>query len=157
MMHLRLITVGKLKEQWLRDGYDEYAKRLRRYCQLELVELAEARLSENPSSAEIAAALDAEGKEILKRCEGKVIAMCIEGKQLSSEQLSQKIDAFSQESGTLCFVIGSSFGLHDSVKQRADLRLSMSPMTFTHQIARVLLMEQIYRAYQISTGGKYHK
>lgn len=156
-MHLRLITVGKLKEQWLRDGYDEYAKRLRRYCQLELVELAEARLSENPSSAEIAAALDAEGKEILKRCEGKVIAMCIEGKQLSSEQLSQKIDAFSQESGTLCFVIGSSFGLHDSVKQRADLRLSMSPMTFTHQIARVLLMEQIYRAYQISTGGKYHK
>lgn len=156
-MHLRLITVGKLKEQWLRDGYDEYAKRLRRYCQLELVELAEARLSENPSSAEIAAALDAEGKEIFKRCEGKVIAMCIEGKQLSSEQLSQKIDAFSQESGTLCFVIGSSFGLHDSVKQRADLRLSMSPMTFTHQIARVLLMEQIYRAYQISTGGKYHK
>lgn len=156
-MHLRLITVGKLKEQWLRDGYDEYAKRLRRYCQPELVELAEARLSENPSSAEIAAALDAEGKEILKRCEGKVIAMCIEGKQLSSEQLSQKIDAFSQESGTLCFVIGSSFGLHDSVKQRADLRLSMSPMTFTHQIARVLLMEQIYRAYQISTGGKYHK
>ena len=156
-MHLRLITVGKLKEQWLRDGYDEYAKRLRRYCQLELVELAEARLSENPSSAEIAAALDAEGKEILKRCEGKVIAMCIEGKQLSSEQLSRKIDAFSQESGTLCFVIGSSFGLHDSVKQRADLRLSMSPMTFTYQIARVLLMEQIYRAYQISTGGKYHK
>lgn len=157
MIHLRLITVGKLKEQWLRDGYDEYAKRLQRYCRLELVELAEARLSENPSEAEIAAALEQESREILKRCEGKVIAMCIEGKQLSSEQLSAKIDAFAQESGSISFVIGSSFGLHDSVKQRADLRLSMSPMTFTHQIARVLLAEQIYRAFQISTGGKYHK
>ena len=156
-MHLRLITVGKLKEQWLRDGYDEYAKRLQRYCKAELVEFPEAKLSETPSAAEIAAALDAEGKEILKRCEGRVIAMCIEGKLMSSEQLSAKMDAFAQESGTVCFVIGSSFGLHESVKQRADLRLSMSPMTFTHQIARVLLMEQIYRAYQISTGGKYHK
>ncbi len=156
-MHLRLITVGKLKEQWLRDGFDEYAKRLQRYCKAELVELPEAKLSETPSAAEIAAALDAEGKEILKRCEGCVIAMCIEGKLLSSEQLSKKMDDFAQKSGTVCFVIGSSFGLHESVKQRADLRLSMSPMTFTHQIARVLLMEQIYRAYQISTGGKYHK
>ncbi len=156
-MHLKLITVGKLKEQWLRDGYEEYAKRLQRYCKAELVELPESRLSETPSAGEIAAALENEGKEILKRCEGKVIAMCIEGKLLSSEQLAEKMDVFAQESGTVCFIIGSSFGLADAVKQRADLRLSMSPMTFTHQIARVLLMEQIYRAYQISTGGKYHK
>lgn len=156
-MHLRMITVGKLKEQWLRDGYEEYAKRLRRYCRLELIELPEARLPEHPSAGEIASALESEGKEILKRCEGKVIALCIEGKPCSSEQLAQKIEAFSQQAGTICFIIGSSFGLHESVKQRADFRLSMSPMTFTHQIARVLLSEQIYRAYQITTGGKYHK
>ncbi len=88
-MHLKLITVGKLKEQWLRDGYEEYAKRLQRYCKAELVELPESRLSETPSAGEIAAALENEGKEILKRCEGKVIAMCIEGKLLSSEQLAE--------------------------------------------------------------------
>lgn len=156
-MHLRMITVGKLKEKWLRDGYEEYAKRLGRYCRLELIELPEARLPEHPSGGEIACALESEGKEILKRCEGKVIALCIEGKPCSSEQLAQKIEAFAQQCGTICFIIGSSFGLHESVKQRADFRLSMSPMTFTHQIARVLLSEQIYRAYQILTGGKYHK
>ena len=157
-MQIHLITVGRLKEQWLRDAYAEYEKRLSRYCRLTLTELPEARLSESPADAEIAAALSQEGKAILNACRGKIIAMCIEGKLRSSEEFAAMLDqtALSGDS-TVSFVIGSSFGLAPEVKNRADLRFSMSPMTFTHQIARVLLMEQLYRACQISTGGKYHK
>lgn len=157
-MQIHLITVGRLKEQWLRDAYAEYEKRLSRYCRLTLTELSEARLSESPADAEIAAALSQEGKAILNACRGKIIAMCIEGKMRSSEEFAAMLDqtALSGDS-TVSFVIGSSFGLAPEVKNRADLRFSMSPMTFTHQIARVLLMEQLYRAFQISTGGKYHK
>ena len=157
-MQIHLITVGKLKEKWLRDAYAEYDKRLQRYCRLTLTELPEARLSESPSDAEIAAALQQEGKAILHSCRGKIITLCIEGKLRSSEKFAEMLDsaAVSGDS-TVSFVIGSSFGLSDEVKKAADLRFSMSPMTFTHQIARVLLMEQLYRAFQISTGGKYHK
>ena len=157
-MQIHLITVGKLKEKWLRDAYAEYDKRLQRYCRLTLTELPEARLSESPSDAEIAAALQQEGKAILHSCRGKIITLCIEGKLRSSEEFAEMLDsaAVSGDS-TVSFVIGSSFGLSDEVKKVADLRFSMSPMTFTHQIARVLLMEQLYRAFQISTGGKYHK
>ena len=157
-MQIHLITVGRLKEQWLRDAYAEYEKRLSRYCRLTLTELPEARLSESPADAEIAAALSQEGKAILNACRGKIIAMCIEGQMRSSEEFAAMLDqtALSGDS-TVSFVIGSSFGLAPEVKNRADLRFSMSPMTFTHQIARVLLMEQLYRAFQISTGGKYHK
>ncbi len=157
-MQIELITVGKLKEQWLRDAYAEYEKRLQRYCRLHLTELPEAKLKESPAPAEIEAALMQEGKAILDACRGKVIAMCIEGKMLKSEQFAEMLEqaAVSGDS-TVSFVIGSSFGLADAVKKRADFKLSMSPMTFTHQIARVLLTEQIYRAFQISTGGKYHK
>ena len=157
-MQIHLITVGKLKEKWLRDAYAEYDKRLQRYCRLTLTELPEARLSESPSDAEIAAALQQEGKAILHSCRGKIITLCIEGKLRSSEEFAEMLDsaAVSGDS-TVSFVIGSSFGLSDEVKKAADLRFSMSPMTFTHQIARVLLMEQLYRAFQIQTGGKYHK
>lgn len=157
-MQIHLITVGKLKEKWLRDAYDEYDKRLQRYCRLTLTELPEVRLSESPSEAETAAALRQEGQTILHACRGKIIALCIEGKLRSSEEFSEMLDsaAVSGDS-TVSFVIGSSFGLSDEVKKAADMRFSMSPMTFTHQIARVLLMEQLYRAFQISTGGKYHK
>ena len=157
-MQIHLITVGKLKEKWLRDAYAEYDKRLQRYCRLNLVELPESRLPESPSDSEIAAALTQEGKAILAACKGKIIAMCIEGKMRSSEEFAAMLEqtAVSGDS-TVSFVIGSSFGLSNEVKSRADMKFSMSPMTFTHQIARVLLMEQLYRAFQISTGGKYHK
>ncbi|MBQ6040979.1 MAG: 23S rRNA (pseudouridine(1915)-N(3))-methyltransferase RlmH [Oscillospiraceae bacterium] len=157
-MQIHLITVGKLKEKWLREAYAEYEKRLQRYCRLTLTELPEARLPEVPSEAETAAALAQEGKAILQACRGRIIALCIEGKLCSSEEFSAMLDraAVSGDS-TVSFVIGSSFGLSDEVKSRADMKFSMSPMTFTHQIARVLLAEQIYRAFQISTGGKYHK
>ena len=157
-MQVNLITVGKLKEAWLRDAYAEYEKRLHRYCRLNLTELPESRLPEDPSPAEIAAALEQEGKAVLQAVRGKVIALCIEGKQYTSPEFSQLLaDSASSGESTVSFVIGSSFGLCDAVKQRADLKFSMSRMTFTHQLARVLLAEQIYRAFQISTGGKYHK
>ena len=157
-MQISLVTVGKLKESWLREAYAEYEKRLSRYCRLTLTELPEARLPEEPSAAEIAAALEKEGKAILSACRGTVIAMCIEGKQYASEEFAQMIAGRGTAGeSTLTFVIGSSFGLSDAVKNAADMRFSISKMTFTHQIARVLLAEQLYRAFQISTGGKYHK
>lgn len=157
-MQIHLVTVGKLKEKWLRDAYAEYEKRLQRYCRLILTELPESRLSDNPSDGEIAAALTQEGKAILAACHGKIIAMCIEGKMHSSESFSVMLNQMALlGDSTVTFVIGSSFGLAEEVKKKADLRFSMSPMTFTHQIARVLLAEQIYRAFQISSGGKYHK
>ena len=157
-MQIHLITVGKLKEKWLRDAYDEYDKRLQRYCRLTRIELPEARLSESPSDAEITAALRQEGQAILNACRGKMIALCIEGKLHSSEQFAEMLEnaAVSGDS-TVSFIIGSSFGLADEVKKKADIHFSISPMTFTHQIARVLLMERLYRAFQINTGGKYHK
>ena len=157
-MQINLITVGKLKEKWLRDAYAEYEKRLTRYCKLSLTELPESRLPESPSDAEIAAALQQEGKAILNACRGKIIALCIEGKQYASEEFAALFSQYaSHGDSTVSFVIGSSFGLADEVKSRADMRFSMSKMTFTHQIARVLLAEQIYRAFQITSGGKYHK
>ncbi len=157
-MQIHLITVGKLKEKWLREAYDEYDKRLQRYCRLTLTELPESRLPDSPSDSEIASALQQEGKAILSAYKGRLIALCIEGKLRSSEQFAELLsDAAVSGSSTVSFVIGSSFGLSDEVKQKADIRFSMSPMTFTHQIARVLLMEQLYRAFQINTGGKYHK
>lgn len=157
-MQIQFVTVGTLKEKWLREAFAEYEKRLGRYCKFSVTELNESRLPESPSEAEIAAALLNESRAIMQACKGKIVAMCIEGKQLSSEEFAGYLDraAVSGDSA-LSFVIGSSFGLHDSVKNAAAMRFSMSKMTFTHQLARVLLAEQIYRAFQISTGGKYHK
>lgn len=157
-MLIQLIAVGKLKERWMHDGFAEYEKRLSRYCKFMLTELPESRLPDDPNEAETAAALEQEGKAILQAARGKIIALCIEGKPHSSEQLAAVLaQAGVTGDSAVSFVIGSSFGLSDAVKQRAGLRLSMSPMTFPHQLARVLLMEQIYRAFQINAGGKYHK
>lgn len=157
-MQIRLITVGKLKEAWLRDAFAEYDKRLKRYCNLQCIELPESRLSEQPAQAEISAALEQEAHAVHDAVKGKCIALCIEGKAHTSEQFAALLEQAGIEgSSTVSFVIGSSYGLSDTVKRRADIRFSMSPMTFTHQLARVLLMEQIYRAFQINTGGKYHK
>ena len=157
-MQISLVTVGKLKESWLREAYAEYEKRLSRYCKLTLTELPESRLPEAPSPAQIAAALEKEGKAIRAACKGTVIALCIEGKQYASEEFASLLTRCGTAGeSAVTFVIGSSFGLADEVKKAADIRFSMSKMTFTHQIARVLLAEQIYRAFQISGGGKYHK
>ena len=157
-MTIQLIVIGKLKEDYLRSACAEYIKRLGRYCTFELHELDECRLSDNPSDKEITAALAKEAEQIKRYAKGMIVPMCIEGKQLTSPELSEKItEAGVNGQSTVTFVIGSSFGLAPEIKAMGDLRLSMSKMTFPHQLARVMLLEQIYRAFQISTGGKYHK
>ncbi len=158
MMTIQILAYGKLKEKYLREACAEYEKRLSRYCTFKCTELEPVPLPEKPSEKEIAAALEKEGQQLLKRMKGLCIAMCIEGKTMSSEALSEKLaSAGVSGDSTVTFLIGSSYGLSDEVKKAAQLRLSMSPMTFPHQLARVMLMEQIYRSFQIQTGTKYHK
>lgn len=159
MQTVQILALGKCKEGYLREACREYEKRLSRYCRLQITELEPVTLSQNPSEKEIAAALEKEGEELLKRAKGYCIAMCIEGKQLTSPGLAEKLEQAAQggDSGAVTFLIGSSYGLAPAVKQRAQLRLSMSAMTFPHQLARVMLLEQIYRGYQILAGTKYHK
>lgn len=160
MIAVNIICIGKLKESYLRDASAEYSKRLGAFCKLNITEIQPKRLPDQPSEAEIDAALSAEGKQILAKIpqNSKIVAMCIEGSQMSSEQFAKQFET-DAVSGTdsLSFIIGGSFGLSDEVKKRADLKLSMSKMTFPHQLARVMLLEQIYRAFQINSGGKYHK
>lgn len=159
MLTVQIICVGKLKEAYWREACSEYAKRLQAFCKFSIAELQESRLPENPSKAQIDAALKAEGTKMLAAAAGSsLFALCIEGKQLSSEQLAEKISAISVNGvSSVSFLIGSSFGLSDEVKQAADFQLSMSPMTFPHQLARIMLCEQTYRAFQIINNGKYHK
>lgn len=160
MLSIRLVCVGKLTEQFFVDAFNEYSKRLSAYCKFECAELNETKLGSSPSDKEIAAALDKEAADI-ERALGKdayVIAMCVEGIQLKSEDLAQRISSLAVAGrGKICFVIGGSFGISPRIKQRADMRLSMSEMTFPHHLARVMLAEQIYRAFKISEGSKYHK
>lgn len=160
MMTVNLICIGKLKEQYWRQACEEYAKRLSGFCRLQIMELPECRLPSEPSAAQIEQAVEREGEDILSKLPsgGAVLPMCIEGDPLSSEQLSQYLSKLSVEgTSTVSFVIGGSFGLSRAVKKRGTLRLSMSAMTFPHQLARVMLLEQIYRAFQIAGNGKYHK
>ncbi len=161
MLKINIICIGKIKEKYFTDAVGEYAKRLTAFCKFSVIELNEERIRSNtPNEAQIAEVIEAEGRRILQKVgtSDYVAAMCIEGKLLSSEELSETLDkaALSGKS-TVDFIIGGSYGLSDEVKRRADLRLSMSKMTFPHQLARVILSEQIYRAFEISTNGKYHK
>ena len=160
MQKVTVLCVGKLKEKFYADACAEYQKRLTRHCKLDLIELPEQRLPENPSEAEIEAALSKEADAIKEKLPrgGAVVALCVEGKALSSEQLADTLARYAARGvSQVTFLIGGSFGLHERVKQRAELRLSMSPMTFPHHLARVMLLEQIYRAYQIQGGTRYHK
>ena len=160
MQRVTVLCVGKLKEKFYLEAAAEYVKRLQRFCKLELVELPESRLPESPSPAEVQRALAAEAVAIRERLPkgGAVIALCIEGKPCSSVELSRRMEELAGAGKTqLTFLIGGSVGLDESLKQQADWRLSMSPMTFPHHLARIMLLEQIYRAYQISAGTKYHK
>ena len=160
MVNINIICVGKLKEDYLRNACAEYEKRLGAFCKLKITELTPARLPESPNPAQIEAALSDEAERILSKIAPSdgVFALCIEGKEMSSESFSKEIEKCAVSGfGTLCFIIGGSHGLAPAVKSRAKYRLSMSPMTFPHQLARVMLLEQIYRAYQIANGGKYHK
>lgn len=160
MQAVTIICEGKLKEKYLRDACSEYAKRLTAFCKLNIIELNPYRLPDNPSDSEIAVALESEAKEIISKIPAgaRIYAMCIEGKQMPSEKLAKQLSGDAvQGFSNIAFIIGGSHGLSDNVKKLANVRLSMSEMTFPHQLARVMLLEQIYRAYQISNGGKYHK
>ena len=160
MPEITLITIGKLKEKFYISAAQEYAKRLSGYCKFTLLELPECRLPEDPSPAEIAAGLEKEAEEVCSKMP-KGAWFCVftpEGKELSSEAFAQKL-AQVKLSGksSLCFLIGSSFGMAPRVKERADFRLSMSPMTFPHHLARIMVLEQLYRAEAIQAGSRYHK
>lgn len=160
MLTVRLICVGKMRERFYIDAFAEYSKRLRPFCRLELIEPQEAKLPDSPSEKEIAAALNKEALEITRAIptDAYTAALCIEGAQMTSEAMAGLI-AKREVSGKpkLCFIIGGSYGLAESVKQGCDLRLSMSKMTFPHHLARVMLIEQIYRGFKINEGSRYHK
>ena len=160
MQRVTVLCVGKLKEKFYLEAAAEYVKRLQRFCKLELVELPESRLPESPSPAEVQRALAAEAVAIRERLPkgGAVIALCIEGKPCSSVELSRRMEELAVAGKTqLTFLIGGSVGLDESLKQQADWQLSMSPMTFPHHLARVMLLEQVYRAFKINEGSLYHK
>ena len=160
MQRVTIICVGKLKESYLRDACKEYEKRLGAYCRLQTIEVEEHRLPDRPSQAQIDAGIRAEGERILRQIPAGavVIALCIEGQQVTSPQLAERLGQIAvQGGGDVVFVIGGSNGLYEPVKARSALRLSMSKMTFPHQLARVMLLEQIYRAYTIQAGARYHK
>ena len=160
MFEITLIAMGKLKEKFYISAAAEYAKRLGGYCRFSLLELPESRLPENPSEAEIAAGLEKEAGVILERIP-KDAWFCVltpEGRELSSEAFAGKMKEVKLSGkSSACFLIGSSFGIAPRVKQRADLRLSMGPMTFPHHLARIMVLEQLYRAEAIQAGSKYHK
>ena len=160
MLGVTVLCVGKLKEACWREPCAEYAKRLGAFCRLQIVEVAEERVPDDPSAGQITAAIEAEGKRLLERMprDSRGIALCIEGKQLSSPALAEHIRRQAVDGCShITLFIGGSWGLSETVKAKCPLRLSMSDMTFPHQLARVMLLEQLYRAFQISNGGKYHK
>lgn len=160
MFEISLICVGKLKEKFYLSAAAEYVKRLQGYCKFTLTELPEIRTSDSPSESEIAAALEKEAGMITERIP-KGAWFCVftpEGKLLSSEELAQKMSSIKiSGKSSACFLIGSSFGIANSIKQKADFKLSMSPMTFPHHLARIMVLEQLYRAESIQKGTKYHK
>ena len=160
MFDITLITMGKLKEPFYISAAAEYAKRLGGYCKFSLLELPESRLPENPSPAEISAGLEKEADLILSKVP-KGSWFCVftpEGKLLSSEEFAKTIKTVKNSGkSSACFLIGSSFGMAPRVKQRADFRLSMGPMTFPHHLARIMVLEQLYRAEASQAGSNYHK
>ena len=160
MFDITLITMGKLKEKFYLSAVEEYLKRLKAYCRFQILELPEYRLPEDPSPAEIAAGLDKEA-ELIQTKLPKGAWLCIftpEGKTLSSEQFAEKLKEIKLSGkSSACFLIGSSFGISPKIKQLADFKLSMGPMTFPHHLARIMVLEQIYRAEAIQAGSKYHK
>ena len=160
MLSVHIICVGKMKEKFYIGAAQEYMKRLSAYCKLTVTELPEERLPQNPSQGQIDAALTREGQAIRGKIPSgaELVALCVEGKTQSSEQLAQFVQSCELNSTRhLVFLIGGSFGLDPTLKQECRIRLSMSPMTFPHHLARVMLLEQIYRAFKINEGSAYHK
>jgi len=159
-MKITILCVGKVKEKFYRDAIEEFAKRLSRYCKLEFIEVSDEKTEEQASENEIRLVKEKEGERLLKNIkdDAYVVTLCIDGKQLDSEELSEKINNLGISGVShIYFVIGGSLGLADAVVKRADYKLSFSKMTFPHQLMRVILLEQIYRAYRIMNHEPYHK
>lgn len=159
MISVNVVCVGKLKEKFLKDGCNEYLKRLSAFAKVNVIEVSEERCGDNPSDNEIKNVIEKEGERIISKIpKGSfVIPMCIEGKEYSSPDFSQEIEKISMNFSTITFVIGGSFGLSDKVKSLSKLKLSFGKMTLPHQLARMILLEQVYRAFSISHNSKYHK
>ena len=159
MIKVSVIAMGKLKEKFLRDAVEEYKKRLSRYCSLEILELEPIKLSDKPSAQEINSALEKEAQIIIKKIpqNSEIVPLCVEGTGISSENFAQNIDKTVSNGKNITFIIGSSYGLSDNVKKLGSFKLSLSKMTFPHQLFRVMLLEQIYRAFKINEGSTYHK
>ena len=159
MTQLTLITVGTLKEAYLKDAEREYEKRLSQYVRVEEVNIKEERITNEDDSAQIARALAAEGEKILEKIPQSAykIALCVEGREFDSVTLAKELERASDRCGKICLIIGSSHGLSDKVKAACDLRLSVSRLTFPHQLMRVLLSEVLYRYFTIIAGKRYHK
>ncbi|HHW31836.1 MAG TPA: 23S rRNA (pseudouridine(1915)-N(3))-methyltransferase RlmH [Clostridiaceae bacterium] len=159
-MQIKIIAVGKLKEKYLKEAVNEYLKRLSAYCKIEIVEIPEEKISDNPSKAEEDNVRQKEGQRIINAISERnyVISLDIKGKQLSSEELAEKIqDLALYGNSSIAIIIGGSIGLSQEVLERSDFRLSFSKMTFPHQLMRIILLEQIYRAFKINAGETYHK
>ncbi len=159
-MKINIICVGKLKEKYLTDAIDEYSKRIKRFCDFKITELPDEKIPDNPSDSEVQNILRTEGVRIEKHISDTdcIISLCVEGTKLSSEGFAKKISDFMLSGkSSIVFIIGGSLGLCESIKKRSALRLSFSDMTFPHQLMRVILSEQIYRAFKINANEKYHK
>ena len=159
MAHLTVITVGSLKESYLKEALAEYKKRLSQYSRLDELELKEERIANELDRSEVERALEREGDKIISSIpkDSLKIALCVEGKQYSSEELAEIVRGAESKSGKICLIIGSSHGLSPRVKSACDIRLSFSKLTFPHQLMRVILYEALYRSYTIIAGKKYHK
>ena len=158
-MNIKIIAVGKIKEKYFTAAVDEYSKRMSRFAKFEIIEVPDEKIPDNAFEKEQESVKEKEGNTILSKLKpgDTVIAMCIEGTEMSSEKIASKIEQISLSSSSIAFIIGGSLGLHDSVKARADLRLSFGPVTLPHQLMRVVLCEQIYRAFKINHNESYHK
>ena len=160
MIKISIISVGKIKEKYLKLGIEEFSKRLSKYCKLHIIEVNDEKAPENLSSKEMNIVKDKEGKSILSKIKQTqyVVALAIDGDKLSSEKFAKKLDKLSLEGNShICFVIGGSLGLSDEVLSRADMKMSFSDMTFPHQMMRLILLEQIYRCFRINNHEPYHK
>lgn len=159
-MQINIIYVGNIKDKYFSDAVKEYEKRLSAYCKVVNTEIKETKIPENASAAQINKAIEEEGEKILSVLPQKSykIALAVEGSMLSSEELAKKIDlSLTGGYSSISFIIGGAFGMSEKVKKSCDMMLSVSRMTFTHRMMRVIILEQIYRAYNILSGGKYHK
>ena len=157
MMKIKIVAVGKVKEKYFLDGINEYLKRLTRFCDLKIVEIKEENFVQEPTESQKLEILKREGERILKELKGYVMVMAIEGQKVDSKKFSKIIKEVKDKDGEMTFVIGGSYGILEEIKEKANLKISFSDMTFPHTLFRLMLVEQIYRGFMIGENSKYHK